>query len=120
MPGSFAQTFVTFNGKEWNSLPADLQAIIREEGVKHTARAKAAALKSDAESEQELIDLGMTHSTFTPEMLAIMKDAAASSVIPKWAERAGGAESEAVKLYNKVVAPIVGLKVEADGSVSQQ
>lgn len=120
MPGSFAQTFITFNSEEWNSLPADLQAIIKEEGVKHTARAKASALKSDLESEQELIDLGMTRANFSPEMLAIMKDAAQTAVVPNWAERAGGFESEAVQLYNRVVAPIVRLTVEADGTVSRQ
>ncbi|MDA1129792.1 MAG: TRAP transporter substrate-binding protein DctP [Chloroflexi bacterium] len=119
MPGSFAQTFVTFNADQWNKLPAEFQAIILEEGVKHTARGKAEALVSDDVAEQELIELGMTHANFTIEMLAIMKDAAASSVIPKWANRAGGPDSEAVKLYNEKIAPITGLTVEADGSVSR-
>ena len=53
-------------------------------------------------------------------MLAIMNDAAQTAVVPNWAERAGGFESEAVQLYNRVVAPIVGLTVEADGTVSRQ
>jgi len=117
IPGSWAQTFVTFNGTQWKSLPADLQAILLDEGVLHTARAKAAALESDVVSEGKLIDLGMTHSTFTDEMLAILKDAAQSSVVPKWAERAGGFDSEAVQIYNDKIAPIVGLYVVADGTV---
>ncbi len=117
LPGTFAQTFVTFNGKEWNSLPADFQKIILEEGVKHSERAKAAALTADVEAEGQLIDLGMEHSNFTPDMMSIIKEAAQKSVIPKWAERAGGYESEPVRLYNEKVGPITGLYVQSDGTV---
>jgi len=117
LPGTFAQTFVTFNGKEWNSLPADFQKIILEEGVKHSERAKAAALNADVEAEGQLIDLGMEHSNFTPDMMSIIKEAAQKSVIPKWAERAGGYESEPVRLYNEKVGPITGLYVQSDGTV---
>jgi transcription antitermination factor NusA-like protein len=91
-----------------------------EEGVLHSERAKAAALESDLESEGDLIELGMTHANFTPEMLEIIKNAAQSSVIPKWAERAGGFESEAVQLYNEKVGPVTGLYVTADGSVEKR
>ncbi len=120
VPGTFAETFITFNAIQWASLPADFQAIILEEGVLHSERAKAAALESDLESEGDLIELGMTHANFTPEMLAIIKNAAQSSVIPKWAERAGGFESEAVQLYNEKVGPVTGLYVIADGSVEKR
>tara|TARA_B100000809_G_scaffold43314_1_gene37614 strand:- start:1570 stop:2730 length:1161 start_codon:yes stop_codon:yes gene_type:complete len=116
VPGTFAETFITFNGTEWNSLPADFQAILLEEGALHSERAKAAALNSDVESEGDLIGLGMTHANFTPEMLDIIKDAAQNSVIPKWAERAGGFGSESVKLYNSKVGPITGLYVQPDGT----
>ena len=118
--GSWAQTFVTFNGTQWNSLPADFQQIILEEGAEHSIRARQAALDSDIESEGELVEEGMEHANFTPEMLAILKDAAQSSVIPKWVERAGGVESEAVQLYNAKVAPITGLFVLADGTVEKR
>ena len=118
VPGSFAETFITFNGTQWNSLPADFQAILLEEGALHSERAKQAALNSDVESEGDLIGFGMTHSNFTPEMLVIIKDAAKNSVIPKWAERAGGFGSESVDLYNSKVGPITGLYVQPDGSAS--
>lgn len=119
VPGTFAETFITFNATQWNSLPADLQAIIMEEGAKHSARAKAAALQADIDAEGELIELGMIHSYFSPEMLVILKNAAQSAVIPKWAERAGGYESEAVQLFNEKVGPIIGFKVNPDGTVSK-
>ena len=118
VPGTFAETFITFNGKEWKSLPADFKAILLEEGALHSERAKAAALNSDVESEGKLIGLGMTHSNFTDEMLAIIKNAAKDSVIPKWAERAGGFGSESVDLYNSKVGPVTGLYVQPDGTAS--
>ncbi|MCH7737866.1 MAG: TRAP transporter substrate-binding protein DctP [Chloroflexi bacterium] len=120
VPGTFAETFITFNAKQWNSLPAEFQKIILEEGVLHSERAKQAALRSDVESEGDLIGLGMTHSNFTPEMLAILKDAAVSAVIPKWADRAGGYDSEAVQLYNSKVAPITGIYVNPDGTAEKR
>ena len=86
----------------------------------HSERAKAAALNSDVESEGDLIELGMTHSNFTPEMLAIIKDAAVSSVVPKWAERAGGFDSEAVQLYNEKVGPVTGIYVNPDGTAEKR
>ena len=120
LPGTFAQTFVTFNGKEWNSLPADFQKIILEEGVKHSGRAKAAALNADVEAEGQLIDLGMEHANFTADMMSIIKEAAQKSVIPKWAERAGGYDSEPVQLYNEKVGPITGMYVQPDGTVEKK
>ena len=118
VPGTFAETFITFNGKEWKSLPADFKAILLEEGALHSERAKAAALNSDVESEGKLIGLGMTHSNFTDEMLVIIKNAAKDSVIPKWAERAGGFGSESVDLYNSKVGPVTGLYVQPDGTAN--
>jgi len=120
VPGTFAETFITFNATQWASLPADFQAIILEEGILHSERAKAAALQSDLESEGDLIELGMTHSNFTPEMLAIIKDAAVSSVVPKWADRAGGYGSEAVNLYNEKVGPVTGIYVLPDGTAEKR
>ena len=120
VPGTFAETFITFNATLWNSLPEDFQAIILAEGLLHSDRAKAAALQADIEAEGQLIELGMEHSNFSPEMLALLKEGARLSVIPNWAKRAGGPESEAVKLYNSKVAPITGLYVASDGSVDEK
>jgi TRAP-type C4-dicarboxylate transport system substrate-binding protein len=120
VPGTFVETFITFNGTEWKSLPADFKAILLEEGALHSERAKAAALQADIDAQGQLIELGMEHSNFSSDMLAIFRDAAASSVIPNWVLHAGGPESEAVKIYNSKVAPITGLYVASDGSVDEK
>ena len=118
IPGTIVETYITFSGKEWNSLPAHFQEILLEEGVLHTERAKGAALDSDVKSEGDLVGLGMKHSNFTSEMLGIFKDAARDAVIPEWADRAGGFESEPVQLYNTKIGPITGLYIQHDGTVS--
>ncbi len=118
--GTFAETFITFNAALWNSLPKDFQNIILAEGALHSEQAKAAALQVDIDAEGQLIELGMQHSNFSPDMLVLLKEGARLLAIPNWAERAGGPESEAVKLYNSKVAPITGLYVASDGSVDEK
>ena len=76
VPGTFAETFITFNAKLWNSLPEDFQNIILAEGVLHSERAKAAALQADIEAEGQLIELGMKHSNFSSGMLALLEEGA--------------------------------------------
>ena len=75
--------------------------------MKHSERAKTAALNADVEAEGQLIDLGMKRSNFTPDMMFIIKEAAQKSVIPKWAERAGGYESEPVGCIMKKSAQLL-------------
>ena len=53
-------------------------------------------------------------------MMSIIKEAAQKSVIPKWAERAGGYDSEPVQLYNEIVGPITGMYVQSDGTVEKK
>ena len=72
VPGTFAETFITFNATLWNSLPEDFQNIILAEGVLHSERAKSAALQADIEAEGQLIELGMEHSNFSSGMLALL------------------------------------------------
>ena len=66
------------------------------------------------------IEQGITYSEFSPEMHQILKDAAVSEVLPKWIERAGGPDSEAGQLYNRLVAPISGVVVNPDGTATRQ
>jgi hypothetical protein len=40
-------------------------------------------------------------------------------VLPRWVERTGGADSEAVRIFNEKVSPIVGVKINPDGTASK-
>ena len=59
----------------------------------------------------------MAYSGFTDEMIAGIKAAAIESVIPKWVRRAGGADSEAARLFNETVGPLVSIRINPDGTV---
>ncbi len=40
-------------------------------------------------------------------------------MIPNWVKRVGGADKQEVQLFNEKVAPIAGVKINPDGSVSR-
>ncbi len=39
--------------------------------------------------------------------------------MPRWVERAGGADSEAVRIFNEKVSLVVGVKINDDGTASK-
>ena len=51
--------------------------------------------------------------------VAKLKDASVSLVLPGWVKRTGGADSEAVKVFNENLADILGVRVLADGSIEK-
>jgi len=58
---------------------------------------------------------GMEYVEFTDEVQEALYQAGRNNVLPKWVERTGGPDSEAVRIYNEKAAPIVGVRVGADG-----
>jgi len=61
---------------------------------------------------------GMEHVPFSQELKDALKQAAIDVVIPNWVDRNGGVDSEAAKMFNEHVGPIVGVTINADGSAS--
>ena len=57
----------------------------------------------------------MTYVEFSPEIQAALYDAGRNNVLPKWVERTGGPDSEAVNIYNEKAAHLIGVRVGADG-----
>jgi hypothetical protein len=53
----------------------------------------------------------MEHLPFSPELKGAIKDVLRTKVVPEWVKRAGGAE--AAKLFNEVIAPLVGFTVKS-------
>ena len=62
---------------------------------------------------------GMTFSEFTPGMRAAIRKAVVETIVPAWVQRVGDPDAEAVRIFNAKVSPIVGMVVNADGSVSE-
>ena len=113
---AIAVTWITMNKDVWESIPPDLQAIIREEGDRHqrTSREWVETVWAQ-EGIDENTEGGMEYVEFTPEIQEALYQAGRNNVLPKWVERTGGPNSEAVQIYNEKAAPIIGVRVGADG-----
>ena len=58
---------------------------------------------------------GMEYIEFSQDIQDALFLAGRNNVLPKWVERTGGPNSEAVRIYNEKAAPIIGVRVGADG-----
>ena len=68
---------------------------------------------------QRNIDAGLEYIEFTPEMKEIQANKAVPiHVLPNWIKRVGGPDTDIVRLFNEKIAPIVGLKINDDGTTS--
>ncbi len=57
----------------------------------------------------------MTYVEISPEIQAALYEAGRNNALPKWVERTGGADSEAVTIYNEKAAHLIGVRVGARG-----
>jgi len=118
--GSFVASYVTMNKDRWEELPTDLQKIIKEEGAKSEAvNLDLVKNKWAAEAIESNAAKGMTHMEFTPEVTVKLREIALDSIIPNWVSRVGGADTEAVRLFNEIATPLLGVKINPDGSASE-
>ena len=53
-------------------------------------------------------------------MRAISDDAVINNVVPNWIDRVGGPDAPFVGVFNEAIAPIVGITIEADGTIIKQ
>ena len=113
---AIAVTWITMNKDTWESIPPDLQAIIKEEGERHQRTSREwVETKWAEEGIRENTEGGMEYVEFTDEVKDALYQAGRNNVLPKWVERTGGPNSEAVQIYNEKAAPIIGVRVGADG-----
>ena len=104
----------------WESLPADLQQIMKEEAARLELEAlRLAPIRNEYGLQRLHEDLGMTYVEFSPEVQAQSQWAAMNYVVPGWVERIGGPDSPFVEVFNRVHGPLLGLSIEADGSVEK-
>ncbi|MGH7372774.1 MAG: TRAP transporter substrate-binding protein DctP [Candidatus Rokuibacteriota bacterium] len=101
---------LAINKSTWKRLPPDLQQVLKEEAEKVVeGRAFEAIEAWNKEGIDKNVEKGMEHIPFSAETHAAIKDVLRTRVVPDWVKRAGGAE--AAKLFNEVVAPLVGFTV---------
>ena len=117
---SLAVTYITVNKDRWDAIPADLQAIMKEEAMAHQKENRRVMEDVwDPAGITNNVDGGMEFVPFTQELKDALKQASIDVVIPNWVDRNGGPDSEAAKMFNEHVGPIVGVTINADGSASQ-
>ena len=113
---SIGVTYITINKDRWDEIPADLQAIMREEAMKHQVENRRLVENVwDPQGITDNVAGGMEHIPFSQALKDAQKQAAIDVVIPNWVNRTGGPDSEAVKMFNEFVGPIIGVTINSDG-----
>lgn len=122
---SFHFTSNVINAETWSSIPSDVQQIILEEA----ARSELEALRLAAvQNESPFLDLtsergaGRDKMKFVPFSFEIKQHSfntgVIEQVVPNWVNRVGYPTHPIIAdTFNNKVGPIVGLRIEADGSV---
>ena len=112
------------NREVWNGIPADLQQIILEEAAKSELEALRLAAAHNEVGLIKIIDAAMRNDytlefiPFSEEMKRRSFDAAMNRVIPGWVDRLGGASYPIIAdTFNNKLGPIVGLRINPDGTV---
>jgi len=114
---SIGVTYITINKDRWNEIPADLQAIMREEAMIHQVENRRLVENVwDPQGITDNVAGGMEHVPFTPELVAALKQAALDVVIPNWVKRNGGPDSEGAKMFNEFISPIIGVTIDSNGN----
>jgi TRAP-type C4-dicarboxylate transport system substrate-binding protein len=107
------------NSKVFSDLPDDIRQILVEEGARHELEAMRVTPAWNEVWTQRNIDAGLEFIPFTDEMKEIQANKAVPiHVLPNWIKRVGGPDTEIVRLFNEKIAPIVGLKINDDGTTS--
>ena len=117
--GSSSVSWVVVNRDLWDEIPTEFQAIITEEGNRHREYVTGLAIAEwEREAVNENIAGGMTHDDLPAEIHEAIFQASIDNVLPCWIGRAGGPNSEAVRIFNQHIGPAANLHVDPDYHVS--
>ena len=113
---SMPMGFETMNADTWSRIPADLQAIIIEEGAKMELENLRLAAVWNETGVKVNEDAGMTFIPFDDDMKQfVYEEVALGRVLPNWIVRVG---PEEIAIWNEHVAPWAKVQIEADGSLT--
>ena len=114
---SMPMGFETMNKDAWDDIPADLQAIVIEEGAKMELENLRLAAVWNETGVKVNVDKGMTFLPWSDEMKQyVYEEVALGRVLPNWIKRVG---PEEIPLWNEVVAPWAKATIEDDGTIVQ-
>ena len=116
---SVGHSWFSISEHRWNEMPKDLQNIVLEEGARHAYLNRQLLFEHFAPNAiSENVKQGMQLVEFSDEMKAAQRQSAIQNVVPGWVERVGGPTSEGAVIFNDLVAPIVKVEINADGTAS--
>ena len=108
------------NKEIWKAIPTDLQEIWKEESAKMELEALRLGAIQNELGLQKNIDAGLEYIEFGPEMRALSDTAVLTEVVPNWVDRVGGPDAPFVEVFNRAISPIVGITIEADGTIIKE
>ena len=122
---SFPSNNNVINAEKWASIPQDLQQIIIEEAAKSELEAlRIAAIQNEMGLLKNTTERGarqdaMEFVPFSEEMTyRSLNTAVMEHVVPAWVNRVGDTSHPIIAdSFNQKVGPIVGLRIEPDGTV---
>ena len=109
---------LAMNLDQWDKLPEDIQQILLEEGQKTEEETCNGTEDWARDSIAANVAHGMEYIDFSPEIREAIGQIALERVLPNWVKRVGGPETEVAKIFNQKVGPIVGVKINSDGTAS--
>ena len=113
---SMPMGFETMNVDTWNRIPADLQAIIIEEGAKMELENLRLAAVWNETGVKVNVDAGMTFVPWSDAMKDfVYEEVALGRVLPNWISRVG---PEEIAIWNDIVAPWAKVRIEDDDSIT--
>ena len=115
----FTPLFMYMNKDQFDALPPDFQQILLEEGAKFELEILRVSPILGEIGIPRAVETGLEYSEFSPELWDyIFNEVVLNRIVPKWVERTGGPDSDAVALFNEVASPVVGVRINPDGSAS--
>lgn len=117
---SFPSTNNIINGEKWASIPPNLQQILIEEGAISELEALRIASIQNEMGLAKNLDKGMTLYEFNDEVNErSLNSSVIEHVIPAWINRVGSTDHRIITVFNEQVGPLVGLHINADGTVTK-
>ena len=117
---SFPSTNNIINGDKWASIPPNLQQILIEEGAISELEALRIASIQNEMGLAKNLDKGMTLYEFNEEVNErSLNSSVIEHVIPAWINRVGSTDHRIITVFNEQVGPLVGLHINADGTVTK-
>ena len=108
-----------FNPDVWNSLPADFQQILLEEGARAELEELRMAPVWNATGLQKNIEAGMEYIPWNDEMHNFIRnEIVLGRMLPNWVKRVGGYGTDEVRLFNEKFGPIAGVVIHPSGAAT--